>query len=66
MTVAAVFDERRLQAGFDARYLGKINISAKLFTVLAFEIEFFNASSIYDHNPSFFRVGRVDKHFFCH
>jgi hypothetical protein len=66
VTVAAIFDERRLQAGFDARYLGKIDITAKLFAVLAFEIEFFNASSIYDHNPGFFRVGRVYKHFLCH
>jgi hypothetical protein len=33
MTVAAVFDERRLQARFDPCHLGEIDVPAKLFAM---------------------------------
>jgi hypothetical protein len=66
VAVAAVFDERGLQAGLNAGHLGEIDISAKLFAGLAFEIEFFNAGSVHDDHTRLFGVCCVDQHLLRH
>ena len=66
VTVSAVLDERRLQAGFDPGYLGEIDVSAKLLFRLAFEIKFFNPVSVHHDDTGLFRVRRVDQHSLCH
>ena len=66
VTVAAVLDERRLQRGFDPRYLGEIDIAAKLFAVRRLEIEFLDAVAAQHDHPGLLRVCRVDKHLVGH
>ena len=63
VAVAAIIDKCRLQRGFDPRYLGKIDISPELFSLLGFEIKFLDTVPTYHHNPGFFRVGGIDQHF---
>ena len=66
VAVAAVFDERGLQAGLYPGDLGEIDVAAELLLGAAFEIELFNPGSVHDHHPRFFRVGGVDQHFLRH
>jgi hypothetical protein len=66
MTVAAVFDESRLQRRLYARNLGKIDIAAKLLALGGFEIELFNTVAADHDDPGLFRVGRVYQHFVWH
>ncbi|MND53879.1 hypothetical protein D3C80_449280 [compost metagenome] len=66
VTVTAVIDEGRLKRGFDARYLGEVNIAPDLLLVLRFEIEFFDAVAAYNDYARLLFVRRVDKHFVCH
>jgi len=66
VTIAAVFDERGLQAGLYAGDLREIDIPAKLFAGLAFEIELFDAAAVSDDDPGFLRVSGVDKHSLGH
>ena len=66
VAVAAVVDERRLQRRLDARYLGEIDVAAKLFAVSGLEVEFFDAIAAQHHHPGLLRMGRVDKHFVGH
>ncbi len=66
VAVAAVLDERRLQRRLDPRYLGEIDVAAKLFAVRGLEIEFLNAVAAQHDHPGFLRMRRVDKHFIGH
>ena len=66
VAVAAVLDEGRLQRGFDPRYLGEIDIAAKLFAVRGLEIEFLDAVAAQHDHPGLLRMGRVDKHLVGH
>ena len=66
MAIAAILNKGGLQRWLYAGDLGEIDIPAKLFAVLAFEIEFFNAVSV-DHNHArLFGVGCVDQHSLGH
>ena len=66
VAIAAVVDEGRLQRRFDARYLGEIDVAAKLFAVSRLEVEFFDSiAAQYDH-PGLLRMGRIDKHLVGH
>jgi hypothetical protein len=66
VAVAAVLDERSLKAGFDAGYLGEIDISSELLAGLALEIEFFNPRSVHDDHTRLFGVCGVDQHLLRH
>ncbi len=66
VSIAAVVDEGRLQRRLDPGYLGEIDISAKLFPVFGFEVEFLNAISADDDHPSFLGVAGIDEHFIGH
>jgi hypothetical protein len=66
VAVAAVLDERRLKRRLNARHLGKIDISAKLFSLRRLEIKFFDSIAAQNDDPGFLRVRRVDKHFVGH
>ena len=66
VAVAAILDERRLQRRFDPRYLGEIDIAAKLFAVRGLEIEFFDAVAAQHDHPGLLRMCRVDKHLIGH
>jgi hypothetical protein len=66
VTVAAVFDEGRLQRRFDARDLGEIDIAAKLLALGGLEIKLFDAIATDHDNPGLFRVGGIDQHFVRH
>ncbi len=66
VAVAAVIDESRLKRRFDAGDFREIDISANLFLVFGFEVEFFYATSANDNDARLFSVRRIDKHFLCH
>ena len=66
VAVAAVIDEGGLQRRLDARYLGEIDVAAKLLAVGGFEVEFLDAIAAQDDHPGLLRVGRVDEHFVGH
>ena len=66
VAVAAILDEGRLQRRLNARHLGEIDVSAKLLLGLAFEIEFFNPSSVHDDHTRLFGVCCVDQHLLRH
>ena len=66
VTVAAIFDEGRLQRRFDPRDLGEINIAAQLFALRGLEIKFFDAVAADDDDPGLLRVGGIDKHLVGH
>jgi hypothetical protein len=66
VTVAAVFDEGRLQGRFYARDLGEIDVAAQLFALSGLEIKFFDAIAADHYDPGLFRVGGIDKHFVGH
>ena len=66
VTIPAIFDEGRLKGGFYARDFCEINIAAKLFFISGLEVEFLDPVSAHHHNPCFFGMGRIDKHFVRH
>ena len=66
VAVAAVIDERRLQRRLNARDLGEIDVTAKLFAVSGLEVEFLDAVAAQHHDPGLLRMGRVDEHFVGH
>jgi len=66
VAVAAIFDEGRLERGFDPRHLGEVNIAFDLFFSRCLEIEFFEAMAVENDDPGLFRVRRVDEHALCH
>ncbi|MNR14615.1 hypothetical protein D3C85_1311000 [compost metagenome] len=62
VTIAAVLDEGRLEAGLYASDLGEVDVAAKLAAGRGFEIEFLNLASVHDGDAGFFRVRRIDQH----
>ena len=64
--VAAIFDERGLQAGLDPDYLGKIDIAFDLLAIGRLDVEILKPVTIQHHHAGFFRVAGVDQHFFGH
>src|SRR5579859_8133759 len=52
--VAAVIDESRLQRRLNARDLGQVDVTAKLFAVGTLEVEFLDAISTQHHDPGLF------------
>ena len=66
VAIAAIFDERGLEAGFYAGDLGEIDIAPKLLAGRTFEIEFLNPVSVHHHNTRLFGVCGVDQHSLGH
>ena len=66
VTVAAVIDEGGLQRRLDARYLGQIDVAAKLLAVRGLEIKFLDPVSAHHDDPGLLRVRGIDKHLVCH
>ena len=62
MAIAAVIDERRLKRGFDAGYLGEIDIAFELLSLGAFEIKLLDSIPFDDGHAGFFPVACVDQH----
>ncbi len=64
MAVFAVVDETGFERGLDARHDRLVDIALALFAPfdLVFEIEQF--LSVYDRQPTFFGLGRIDEHAF--
>ena len=61
VAVSAIVDEGRLQRGFDARYLGEVDVARKLPLVDGLEIEFLDLVSVQDHDAGFLRVRGVNE-----
>ena len=66
VSVAAVVDERRLKRRFDSGDFGEVDVPLELGLRGRLEVKFLGTVSLDDHDPGFFRVGRVDEHFCCH
>ena len=66
VTIAAKVNESCLERRLHAGHLRQVDIAFQLLAVGQFEIEFFNAISLEDRHPGFFRVARIDKHARCH
>ena len=64
--VAAIFDKRRLQAGFDPDNLGEVDIAFYLLPVGCLNVEIFKPVAVQYHHARLFRVAGVDEHFFRH
>ncbi len=61
VAIAAIFDERRLQAGFDPNDLGEVDVALELPARLGFDVEIFEAVTVQHHDAGFFRVAGVDE-----
>ncbi len=66
MAVSAILDKSGLKRWLYPRDTGEVDISAKLFLVLGFEIEFFNAVAACHDDTCFLRVGGVYQHLVGH
>src|SRR5712664_3813830 len=66
VTVAAIFDEGRLQRRFYPRDLGEIDVAPQLFALGSLEIKLFDAVAADHNDPGLFRVGSIDQHFVGH
>ena len=66
VAISAVFDERGLKRGFNARDLGEIDVAAQLLALGGFEIKFLDAIAADHDDPGLFRVGGIDQHFVGH
>src|SRR5258705_3664208 len=66
VTVAAIFDEGRLQRRFYPRDLGEIDVAPQLFALGSLEIKLFDAIAADHNDPGLFRVGSIDQHFVGH
>ena len=62
VTVAAIFDERRLQRRFNPGDFGEVNIAFQLLPVGSFEIKFLDTVSVDDCDPGLLGMARVDQH----
>src|SRR3546814_17893841 len=62
VTVAAIFDERRLQRRFDAGNLGQIDIALELLVLGRLEITLLDAVYLGDGEQGLFPVPRVAQH----
>jgi hypothetical protein len=66
VTVAAIFDEGRLQRRLYARDLGEVDVAAQLLALGGLEIKLFDAIAADHDYPGLFRVGGIDQHFVGH
>jgi hypothetical protein len=66
VTVAAVFDERRLERRLNARHLGKVDISTELLSLRRLEVKFFDSIASQNDNPGLLGMRRIDQHFVGH
>ena len=66
VSVAAIFDEGRLQRRLNAGYFCQINIAAQGRLCAGFKIKFVDLIVVQNHHTGFFRVDGIDKHTFCH
>ncbi|WP_420131002.1 hypothetical protein [Rhodopseudomonas sp.] len=66
VAVATVFDEGRLQRGFDPGDFGEVDVAAQLFALGGLEIKLFDAVAADHDHPGLFRVGGVDQHLVRH
>jgi hypothetical protein len=64
--VAAVFDERGLQARFDADNLGEVNVPFELAFGRGLKVKIFEAVPVQNHDAGFFRVRGIDQHTLGH
>ncbi|GGF20537.1 hypothetical protein GCM10011321_10070 [Youhaiella tibetensis] len=62
VTVAAVFNERRLQGRLHSGNLGEVDIASQLLPLGRLEIELFEPISASDYNARFFRVDGIHQH----
>ncbi|WP_338014262.1 hypothetical protein [Bradyrhizobium canariense] len=66
VAVAAIFDESRLERGFDPCDLGEVDIPAQLLALRGLEIKLFDAIAADHDDPGLFRVGGIDQHLVGH
>jgi hypothetical protein len=66
VAIAAVLDERGLQAGLDPDYFGEIDIPFQLPFGRRLDVEIFKSSTIQHHDAGFFRVRGIDQHALRH
>ena len=66
VAIAAVFDERRLQAGFDPDDLGEVDVPFELPFGRRLDVEIFKSGTVQHHDAGFFRVRGVDQHALRH
>ena len=64
--VAAIFDERRLQAGFDPDDLGEVDVALELLLRRGLYVVIVEPVTVEDDDARLFRVGRVDQHTLGH
>ncbi|GAB9143170.1 MULTISPECIES: hypothetical protein [Bradyrhizobium] len=66
VAVAAIFDERGLERGFDPGDLGEVDIPAQLLALRGLEIKLFDAIAADHDDPGLLRVGGIDQHLVGH
>jgi hypothetical protein len=66
VAISTIIDKSGLERRLHACDLCQVDVSAELFLVLRFEIEFLYAVSTNDNDAGLLGMGGVDKHFFCH
>jgi hypothetical protein len=66
VAIAAIFDEGRLERGFDPRDLGEVDVPTQLLALGGLEIKFLDAVAANDNDPGLFRVGSIDQHLVGH
>ena len=66
VAVAAIFDERRLQAGLHADDLGEVDVALELPLRRCLDVEILEPVTVQHHHAGFFRVGGVDQHALGH
>ena len=66
MAAAAIFHERRLQAGLYTDDLGEVDVTLELLLGSRFDVEIVEAITVQHHHAGFFRVGGIDKHTLRH
>ncbi len=66
VAVAAIFDEGRLKAGFDADDFREVDVSFEMPFGRCLDVEIFQSVTVQYHHAGLFRVGGVDQHALCH
>ena len=64
MSFRSEFDERRLEARFDARDARFVDGGFLLFAAAVFDVEVINSLTVDERNPHLFRLGCIDEHSF--
>ncbi len=63
---AAVFHERRLEAGLHADHLGEVDVALELLLGGGLDVEILEPATVQHHHAGFFRVGGIDQHTLGH